>query len=289
MFGLDLVSIIAAAIGGAVGGGLGALIGSFFTNQNVRIGVVVALALIGARLATPLVQPQVEAALGTTVRGSQFEATYQSEVSPELKKIPALERMFRDYPETEKAFREKARLSFEKGGANQLVEDAPAIGAATLGDGFLKYLPRARGQDLILFGRVTGDVLGLMNEKDPEACIQYQFGASYGRPLGNTRLLEMIGKEGQQKQIDAMNVIVVNAGPAPVPYDKARAEVEVNGLVGGLAPILTGNSIDVASGKRPPANAAEAKAACTFGATLYKNIVAKDAATAELILRHLLS
>lgn len=289
MFGLDLVSIISAAIGGALGGALGAGIGSFFKAQNIKIGIVVALALIGGRALMPLIEPQVEAALGTTVRGNQFEATYDNEVVPELKKIPALNRMFKDDPAVEKAFRDKARVSYEKGGAKQLLEDAPGIGAATLGEGFMKYLPRARGEDLIAFGRVTGDVLSTMNDKDPQACIQYQFGAGFGQPLGNAKLLELIGTEGQQRQLDTMNALVVNAGPTAVPYDQAKAQEAVNGLVGGLAPILTGNSIDVASGKRPPRDAAEAKAACTFGATLYKNIVAKDAATAELILRHLLA
>jgi hypothetical protein len=285
MFGLDLVSIIAAAIGGGVGGALGGLLSVVFNRPGVRAGLVAGLAVAGAAIGSPLIKPFLETSVGTSVRGAQFDATYEAEFLPAIARIPAFARVLREHPEVGAKLRAKAREAYEKGGAAGLVEDASAIGALVLGDAFISYMPRARGEDLILFAKTMGEIFGAMNAKDPEACILYQFGTNYGRPLSTSRLLAAIGTDGQQKQVDVMNAIVVNAADAPIAFDTAKAELAIAALGTRHAPLLTGKSAEVAQGARPPTDAAEAKAACSFGEAMFNDLATMDKATAELALR----
>lgn len=154
-----------------------------------------------------------------------------------------------------------------------------------LADAFNSYLPRARREDLISFSIAMAGILGTMNETDPEACVLYQFGVEFGRPLEPSRLTAASGQEHQKKLLEAMNAIVVNAADKPVEFDESNATTAFTALAVRIAPLLTGKSGEVAAGKRLPADATEAKAACGFGATLFKEIAGMDAATAELILR----
>src|SRR4051794_11058017 len=109
MFGLDLISIIAAGIAGGIGGALGGLLGLLTTSRQARLLLVVVPAVAGSQILKPLIVPVVEQFAGTSVRGGQFEATYENEVLPEIKKIPALERIFREHPDVEAKFRAKAK------------------------------------------------------------------------------------------------------------------------------------------------------------------------------------
>jgi hypothetical protein len=289
MFGLDLISIIAAAIGGGIGGALGGLLATIVKAPNVRIALVAGLASVGAVLANPVIRPYVDASIGTSVRGNQFEATYENEVLPEIKKIPALERIFREHPDVEAKFRTKAKEIYEAGGAKALVEQSSAIGALVLGDAFVGYMPRARKEDLIFFAVTMGEVFSTMNEKDPEACIFYQFGATYGKALTPDRIKASIGPDLQKKQIDVMNAVVTNAADKPIPFDDTKATLAVADLSTRHAPELTSASAEVAQGKRPPTDVAEAKIACGFAAALFHDLATMDPDTADLILRKMFS
>ncbi len=204
---------------------------------------------------------------------------------PEFKKIPALEKIFRDDPKVAERFKEKARAAYEAGGASGLTEAANGIGAEVLGEALGRYLPRARTQDLIQFAKVMADILGALHDKDPEACILHQFGAALGRPLSTSRLNTVIGKEGQDKQLAVLNDLVLNATDTAPAFDKAKADTAVTALAQRHAPLLTGSSAEVAGGKRLPANVDEAKVACSFAVALFKDLSTMDGATAELTLR----
>ena len=285
MFGFDLISIIAAAIGGGGGALLGGLLASLTKAKGARVALVAGFAAVGGSLINPLVKPQIEAYLGPQLRGEQFDATYNSEFLPELKKIPAFARIFRDHPEVEKRLREKARDAYSSGGPKGLAEAATAIGASVIGESLAWYLPRARGQDLIFFAQAEAEILAAFDAKDPEACILYQFGPTYGRPLGTTRLMAAIGEDLNHKQLDVVNAIVVNAADQPIAFDKAKAGALLTQVGQRYAALLTGKSSEVAQGARPPADTQEAKAACDFAAAVFKDIAAMDAASAELALR----
>jgi hypothetical protein len=289
MFGMDLVSIVTAALAGAAGGAIGALIASRLpeTAKGLRAAVIVGFIVALPVLARPALAPHVEQYAGTWLRAGQFEALYDTEVTAELKKIPAIERLFRDYPETGKRFREQARKAYEAGGARNLLETAPAIGADALGDALMLYMPKARGEDLILFATTMADTLTLMNERDPEVCILYQFGSKLGVPLDNTRLTATIGKESQKRLVDTMNALVLNAGDTAVAHDRVKGEAAVSQLAQRHAPLLTGSSSEVATGARIYKDVAEAKTACTFAAAMFRDLATMDKATSELIMRHL--
>jgi hypothetical protein len=282
---MDWVSIISAGIAGGAGGALGAVLGSLFQSNSIRTGLIVVLALVGGNLGKPLAEPYVETYFGAALRSSQFDSLYQSQIKTEFKKVPALERIFKDDPAVEQRFKEKARAAYEKGGAKELLEASSGIGAEVIGEALGRYLPRARAQDLILFAKTMTEVLDVMNAKDPEACILHQFGASYGKPLPTSRLNAVVGKEGQDKQLAALNALVTNAGPTIVAFDKAKADAAIAALAQRHGPLLTGNSAEVAGGKRPPANAEEAKVACSFALALFKDVSTMDPAAAELVLR----
>jgi hypothetical protein len=282
---MDWVSIISAAIAGGIGGAIGGLIGSMFSNKTVSTAAVVVLAVIGGAVGKQFVQPHVETYLGPSLRGSQFDSLYESQIKTEIKTIPALERIFKDDPSVEQRFKDKARAAYESGGAKGLLEASGGIGAQVIGEAMGRYLPRARALDLLLFAKTMAEILDAMNAKDPEACILHQFGASYGKPLAPSRLNAAIGKDGQDKQLAALNALVMNAGPTIVVFDKAKADAAIAALAQRHAPLLAGNAAEVAGGKRPPANLDEAKAACGFALALFKDVATMDPATAELILR----
>lgn len=289
MFGMDLVSIVTAALAGAAGGAIGALIASMLpeTAKGLRTIVIVGFIVALPTLAKPALTPYVEQYAGTWLRAGQFDALYDTEVTAELRKIPAIERLFRDYPETGKRFREQARKAYEAGGAKNLLETAPTIGADALGDALMLYMPKARGEDLILFATTMADTLTLMNERDPEVCILYQFGSKLGAPLDNSRMTATIGTEGQKRLVDTMNALVLNAGDKAVEHDRVKGEAAVSQLAQRHAPLLTGSSSEVATGARIYKDVAEAKAACTFAAAMFRDLATMDKATSELILRHL--
>lgn len=286
---MDWVSIISAGIAGGLGGALGAIVGSFFSNKSVRTAAIVALAVAGGNLGKQFVQPQVEKLLGPSLRADEFDTVYAQQIVPEFKKVPALERIFRDDPAVEQRFKEKARAAYEAGGAHGLNEAASGIGAEVLSGAMVRYLPRSRTQDLIQFAKVMADVLGSLNAKDPEACILHQFGATYGRALPTSRLNAAIGKEGQDKQLAVLNDLVLNATDTAPAFDKAKADAAITALAQRHAPLLTGSSAEVAGGKRPPKDVDEAKAACSFAVALFKDLSTMDTPTAELVLRSMFS
>lgn len=289
MFGMDLVSIVTAALAGAAGGAIGALVASILPEaaRNLRTVIIVAFIVALPALGKPVLAPYVEQYAGTWLRSGQFDTLYASEVRTELAKFPALERIFREHPETERRFREAARKVYEEGGAKRLLEQAPAIGADTLSDAILLYIPRARGEDLVRFAVTMSDLLERFNQRDPEACILYQFGTKLGVPLDNSRLKAAIGDDGEKRLTDTMNALVANAIDRAVPHDRAKGEAAVTELAKRHAPLLVGGAAEVASGARIYKDKAEAQAACGFAAAMFRDLATMDKAEAELILRHL--
>lgn len=289
MFGMDLVSIVTAGLAGAAGGAIGALLASFLPEsaKGLRTAIIVAFMVALPTLAKPALTPYVEQYAGAWLRSGQFDALYESELKAGLRKIPALERVFRDYPDTEKRFREAARKAYEEGGASELLEQAPAIGASTLSDAIILYIPRARGEDLVQFAVTMSDLLARFNERDPEACILYQFGTKLGVPLDNSRLQAAIGEDGEKRLTDTMNALVANALDKPVPHDPTKGEAAVTDLARRHAPLLVGGAAEVASGARIYKDKAEAQAACGFASAMFRDLATMDKAEAELILRHL--
>lgn len=289
MFGIDLVALVTAAIAGAIGGLVGALIARRVpeARANLRIAIIVTGMVALPVIARPFLSPWVEQIAGNWLRTSQFDTLYDTEVLAGLKKMPAYERIFREHPDIETKFRAAARKAYESGGARALVDRAPTIGAEVLSDALMLYLPRARGEDLILFARTMAKIVSAMNERDPELCIIYQFGTQFGLPLDNARLEAVVGRDGLKTMLDAMNQVVSNAASDIVPFDRARAEGEVADLAERHAPLLTGNAAEVAAGTRLHKDKAEARAACSFATAMFKDLATMDPGTAERIMRQL--
>lgn len=254
----------------------------FGLRHCARTALIALSAAASIAFADVAVRP---AALAAPAETEQFDTVFKFQFLPEIKKIPSLERIFRDHPEIEAQFRAAARAAYERGGSKGLLEDAGTIGATVLGNAFASYMPRARGEDLMLFTISMAGILGTMNETDPEACILYQHGPNFGRPLESSRLIAAIGRERQRKLLDSMNAVVVNAADKPVAFDDAKATEVFTVIAVKAAKLLTGNSSEVAEGKRLPVDVAEAKAACSFGAALFKEASELEPAKAELALR----
>src|SRR3569832_844043 len=145
------LSVIAGAIGGGLGGLFGALVGQFFRTPKTRSTVAMVFVAAGIANSNPVIVPLLDSQFGAPVRGGEFDSVYEAQVLPALKDFPALQRIFREHPDVEVRFREKAREAYTKGGAKELAEESPAIGATVLASAFGGYLPRARGEDLIAF------------------------------------------------------------------------------------------------------------------------------------------
>ena len=289
MFGIDLVALVTAATAGVIGGLIGALIARQLpaARKNLRVAIIVAGVVIPPVIARPFLAPWVEQVAGSWLRTSQFDVLYDTEVLAGLRKMPAYERIFREHPDIEKKFRAAARKAYQAGGAKGLVERAPAIGADVLSDSLMLYLPRARREDLILFARSMAQIVSAMNERDPELCIIYQYGAQFGQPLDNSRLEAVIGRDSQKNMLEAMNRVVSNASSEPISFDRTRAEEEIADLAERHAILLTGDAAEVAAGARLHKDKAEARAACSFAAAMFKDLATMDPTIAERIMRQL--
>jgi hypothetical protein len=285
MFGLDWIAIIAAAIGGAIGGALGGVLSRFAKAGSLRTVLVVVPAIIGAGVVPPLIKPHLEEAIGPSVRTAQFDAVYETEIRPGLLKQPALARIFKDDPKAEDVFKAELRKAYQEGGAAGAVDAAAGIGARILGDHFVRYMPRARTEDLIEFAKVMGSVLESLNQKDSEGCVLFLFGTQHGKSLSTSRLKAAVGDQGMKAMLDINNKIVEHAADAAIPFDKARGETMTTEIAQRRGDLLTGKSSEVATGARLPADPQEAQAACAFSAALYGDIAALPPADAEAALR----
>lgn len=287
MFGLDWISIIAAAIGGGIGGAIGAALASFSKSGIIRTMLIVAPIVLGGRLGPMLIQPELEKAVGPQVRTVQFDAVYDTEIRPGIVKQPALDRIFKEDPAIEAAFKAELRKAYQEGGSKGALEAAAGIGARVLGDVFVRYMPRARTEDLIGYTTTMASVLQNLRDKDPEACILMLYGAQHGRAIPTSRLKAAVGEKGMKAMLDINNQIVANAADEPIAFDAARGEALTAEVAQRHADLLTGQSGEVASGTRMHTTREEAHAACAFSTALFVDIGALPLDDAEPVLRYM--
>lgn len=287
MFGLDWISIVAAAIGGGIGGALGAALASISKNGIIRTMLIVAPIVLGGRLGPLLIQPELEKALGPQVRAAQFDTVYNSEIRPGIIKQAALARIFKEDPAIEAAFKAELRQAYQSGGAEGAMEAAAGIGARVLGNVFVQYMPRARTEDIIGYTKTMSSILQDLRDKDPEACVLMLYGAQHGQAIPTSRLRAAAGEQGLKSMLDVNNQIVANAGDEAIPFDAARGEALTAELAQRHSNLLTGEAADVASGTRMHKDRDEAKAACAFSAALFTDIVALPPEDAEAVLRYM--
>lgn len=287
MFGLDWISIIAAAIGGGLGGAIGTALASFSKSAIIRTMLIVAPVVLGARLGPMLIQPELEKAVGPQVRTAQFDAVYDSEIRPGIVKQPALARIFSDDPAIEAAFKAELRTAYQAGGAKGATEASAGIGARVLGDVFVRYMPRARTEDLMGYTRTMASVLQNLRDKDPESCVLMLYGAQHGQALPTSRLQAAVGERGMKAMLDINNRIVANAADEPVAFDMERGEALTTEVAQRHADLLTGQSGEVASGRRLHTSREEARAACAFSTALFVDIAAQPPEDAEAVLRYM--
>jgi len=287
VFGLDWISIIAAAVGGGVGGALGAALASFSRSGVIRAMLIVAPIVLGARLGPLFIQPELEKTIGPQVRTAQFDAIYTSEIRPGIVKHAALERIFKEDPTIEAAFKAELRKAYQEGGAKGAMEAAAGIGARVLGNVFIRYMPRARTEDILAYTKTMGSILNNLTEKDPEACVMMLYGAQHGQAIPTSRLRAAVGEHGMKAMLDINNQIVANAVDEPIAFDAARGETLTSEMAQRHASVLEGEAADVASGSRMHKTREEAHAACAFSAALFADIVALPPEDAEATLRYM--
>jgi hypothetical protein len=287
MFGLDWIAVLAAGIGGAVGGALGALIASYSRSGIIKAMLIVAPIVLGARLAPAFIQPELEKAVGPQVRTVQFDAVYESEIRPDIVKQASLARVFKDDPKVETAFKDELRKAYQTGGAKGALEAAAGIGARTLGDVFARYMPRARGEDLLSYTKTMAAILQNLRDNDPEACVLMLFGSQHGQSMPTSRLKTTIGDQGMKSMLAVNNQIVANAGEVPVEFDMTQGEALTTEIAQRHAGLLTEKSAEVATGARLHTTREEAHAACAFSTALFVDIMALPPQEAETVLRYM--
>jgi hypothetical protein len=287
VFGLDWVSIIAAAAGGGIGGALGMALASFSKSGVIRTMLIVAPIVLGGRLGPLLIQPELEKTIGPQVRTAQFDAAYSSEIRPGIVKHAALDRIFKEDPATEAAFKAELRKAYQDGGAKGAMEAAAGIGARVLGNVFVRYMPRARTEDIFGYTKTMSSILHDLTDKDPEACVLMLYGAQHRQAIPTSRLRAAVGEKGMKAMLDINNQVVANAVAEPIAFDAVRGETLTAELAQRHADILTGEAADVASGTRMHKTREEAQAACAFSAALFADIVALPPEDAEATLRYM--
>ena len=285
---LGLLSwILAAMFGGAVGG----LVGSMLPVKDLRWIAMIVAGAIGASVGAMSVQPEIESFLdrqfGEAERRESFESIYERQIKPELLTNPALARIFADFPAQEGEFKSRLRASYEEGGEEKLVADSREAGAM-LAPAVNFYIPRAKNRDLVRFAAIMGDLLAALGEKDGQACFDMQFGAAYGHPLNDARFQELAGQALLERQADVVSSLIVGADKDPVTFDAARADAIMSEFRANR-PLLDAGTAAIAGGQREPANAAEAKAACDFTSSMFRDIAALPEADAALIMRSIAS
>jgi len=150
------------------------------------------------------------------------------------------------------------------------------------------YIPRATDRDLVRFAAIMGELLGALGGGDPQACFDMQFGAAYGHPLNDAHFQQLAGQALLERQADVVSSLIVGADKDPVTFDAARADAIMSEFRANR-PLLDAGTAAIAGGQRQPADAAQAKAACDFTATMFRDIAALPEADAALIMRSIAS
>jgi hypothetical protein len=287
MLGMNLIALIAAILGGAVGGAVGGILAEVMGAKKLRVALIVGCGIAGGLLLKPVATPFLEASFGPAVRAAQFDAVIAAELAQMGKSQPGLARVLKDNPKIEAQFRLRLRAAFEAGGKEGMLQETASLGATVLGDAFLKYLPRARGEDLRQFASTMANVLSRFNEKDPKACILYLYGAQLGQTIEYRKVLAILGDEGERKISAMLDLIVLNSADEPIAFDSAKGQAALEAAAAKHEKLLNGDELKVATGEQLPANDDEARAACNFSIAVYEEIGAMDTPTAELALRYI--
>lgn len=287
MFGFDWVAIVAAAIAGGVGGAIGGLLGGLTKNSTLRGILIIVPTILGARLATPFIQPEVEKVIGPSMRGPQFDAVYETDIRPGLMKMPAYVRVFKDHREVEVAFKEELRKAFLAGGAKGMNEAAVAIGTRVLGDVMIRYVPFARDEDLIEFAKTFTDALKTLQARDPEVCVLFLHGPAHGKPLTTSQLTQYFGEERFNKLSQVSLALIANASQTVVPFDRVRGQQLMEKIGEQRGPLMTEKSSEVVTGARLSQSAEESRAACAFFVAIYEDIAALPSNDSATVLRYI--
>lgn len=288
---MDWLELLSWIIAGMFGGAVGAFIGSMLPLKDLRWLAMIAAGAIGASAGAISVQPEIESFLdrqfGQEERRESFESIYEKQIRPELLTNPALARIFADFPAQEGEFKSRLRASYEQGGEERLVADSREAGAM-LAPAVNFYIPRAQDRDLVRFAAIMGDLLAALGGGDPQACFDMQFGAAYGHPLNDARFQQLAGQALLERQADVVSSLITGAAKDPVAFDAARADAVMSEFR-AHRPLLDAGTAAIAGGQREPANAAEAKAACDFTSSMFRDIAALPEADAALVMRSIAS
>lgn len=287
-------NVFGAFVYGGIGAGVGAAIGTLIAERFkasgqarlIKIALPTALAVLGLNFAKPLLEPYIgkylpapKSASGSDLE-SQLRAGFAEANDPMMNAIIAREPQL------------IGQLSIELEevvlGANS-PQNARAMAFAAASNKVVgrltHYMKRATDDDLVSFGKIMVESLGILSERDARFCYNYLYnpGALTGFQVQDFR--EKFGGDQFNRQQAVAGKLVENADDEPPAYDAEVGGAGVQRAAAVLQEMLGPDGMPMISGGRLPKDDAEAKLACDASAAMYQSMVAEeDAAT---VLRHL--
>jgi hypothetical protein len=275
---------VAVAVGLSIGGTVGFLavrnIGTTWKAIATRAGVLLFFAL-GSAYAAPFIAEGM-------VGGIFPEPPVEDEISARLRERPVMARVFRDFPDVEKQFRQRGAAAYRAGGDQALMEELERATQETFEAARSHYMPRAQDADLLRFTLELVKIIKGLADKDPVLCALWMSPPSGGEFIVSSDISKVVGDMPMISFEQSADAAIANAGIAIPDYDKSRAEAIIK-AVGTDIIVRSGlNTLQMLSGQKPVKSADDAKKLCTAAAQMYERITQYRREDAVGALRHVM-
>jgi hypothetical protein len=259
---------VAAALGGIIGGAVGFLavrnIGATSQALAARTGVFFFFS-VGSAIALPYI-------LHGLFGGIFPEPPIEDEIAARLRDVPMLERVFQDFPDSERDLKVRAARAYREGGEAALVQELERASQEIGVFARYHYLPRAQDEDLLRFTTRMVAVLKELAKKDPVLCVLWMQPEAGGEYVMLSDITKVIGEVPVAEYESAAAEAIVRASVAIPDYDKSRADA-VNATVGlDVVDRFSLRVIEMLSGRQEIKTADDARKVCLAAAQMYERI-----------------
>jgi hypothetical protein len=281
---MDWAAIILAAAGGGIGGLAGSLLALPFAKNQASHAISMSFIVIGAIFGAYTAPSWLEPIAGDSVREITGQADLVDGLMAQLDDDAVFATIFRDYPGARDQTEQRLRAAYERGGRPELEREFRAIGedfSATL---MQRYLPRARNEDVLEFGRSTEVLIATLREKAPLICYAWMFDP---QALDLRQFERTVGTFNRNRLETAIRALVVNAGPDDIDYDRTTTEQALGLIAQQTVAQYPQELSEILAGARPISSDSQKTMMCGFTHDVYKGVLAHTRAVD--ILRFMLT
>ncbi len=280
---MDWAQIIMAAIGGGIGAALGAALAHLLGLRNRASLIAVIFLVLGASLGGRLGPVLLGDTLGRELRSATGQTAQVEKELDALESQPIFAAIFKENPQAKEEIRQRLLDAFERGGMDGLLQESVVIGQTYGGSVLVRYVPRARPDDLMAFARAYVTVGDRLYPDHPALC----HGWLGGSVLDVSRFSNVIGQENLSLFNETISNIIINAREEPFPIEQPATQEAVEEIMSVLLTTYPETILPLLRGEVPVQTLEQKAQICGFTIDLYKAIA--DHERGVSVLRLLLS